>query len=82
MIYLYTRLFFERQKREFFEKLKIAASRNEKTISIANKLIENSNNRKKEFIIEWMKMIKIKRNREEGVKKLVEGIKGKIGYIL
>lgn len=28
MIYLYTRLFFERQKREFFEKLKIAASKN------------------------------------------------------
>lgn len=27
-------------------------------------------------------MIKIKRNREEGVKKLVEGIKGKMSYIL
>lgn len=81
MIYLYSRLFFERQKREFFEKVKIAASKNEKTLSFAKKLIENSNSRKKEFIIEWMNKIKSKKKREEGVKKLVEGIKGKICYV-
>lgn len=47
MIYLYSRLFFERQKQEFFEKFKIYANKNSKINDFASKLIERSKMRKR-----------------------------------
>lgn len=39
MIYLYSRIYFERQKQEFFEKFKMFAHKNSRTNEVARRLI-------------------------------------------
>jgi hypothetical protein len=57
MFYLFTRIFVGRQKQEFFEKFKIIAGKEGLQSVSVNKLIEFSNNRKKETLKYWMKTV-------------------------
>lgn len=56
MIYLYSRLFFERQKQEFFEKFKVVASKERVVSACAQKLIDCSKKRKLDVLGKWFKL--------------------------
>lgn len=57
MLYLYTRIFVERQKQEFFEKFKIIAGTDGLQASATNKMIEYSKNRKREALKYWFSKV-------------------------
>ena len=65
MIYLYTRIFFDRNKREFFEKFKMAGV-SKKTFA-AEKLLECAKKRKISAFKLWLQ--EAKRRRDEQNKK-------------
>jgi len=47
MLYLYSRIYVQRQKQEFFEKFKIIAARERLEVTLAQKLIDCSIKRRK-----------------------------------
>ena len=60
MIYLYTRIFFDRSKREFFEKFKIVGA--SKKVSIAEKLVDCAKKRKISAFKLWLQEAKKRRD--------------------
>lgn len=75
MIYLYSRLFFERQKQEFFEKFKIYANKNSKINDLASKLIERSKMRKRECLHIWISKLNDWKKKMEAAKILQETLR-------
>ena len=82
MIYLYSRLFFERQKQEFFEKFKIYANKNSKINDLASKLIERSKMRKRECLHIWIRKLNDWKKKMEAAKILQETLRQKMKYIV
>lgn len=70
MLYLYSRLFFERRKQEFFEKVKIYAEKKSKSNELAERIIESSKLRKRQIIYCWLKKAKVWKEKQRAVIKL------------
>jgi hypothetical protein len=82
-MYLYSRIFVERQKQEFFQKFKIYASKERAMGGIANKIIDCSKKRMREAVDKWRILGKEEKNKTEKLKIIQRMIyKTKIGRLL